>query len=256
MGPLMGQFRLDGKTALVTGGSKGLGLAMARILGEAGASVVICSRNAAELEKALGQIEVVGTARKGFVVADLGKRTEAERLAEVVQREYGAVDILVNNAGTNKPQPIDAIDDAVWDAVMELNLNSVMALSRALCKGMKARGWGRIVHISSIMGLLSKEKRNVYSATKSALLGLCRAMALDLGPHGVTVNCLSPGPFLTDLPMSVLSDAEKQAFSDHTALGRWGQTEELAGPLLLLASEAGRYITGANLVVDGGYTIR
>jgi len=106
------------------------------------------------------------------------------------------------------------------------------------------------------MGLLSKEKRNVYSATKSALLGLCRAMALDLGPSGVTVNCLSPGPFLTDLPMSVLSDAEKQEFSDHTALGRWRQTEELAGPLLLLASEAGRYITGANLVVDGGFTIR
>ena len=256
MGTLTGQFRLDGKTALITGGSKGLGLAMARILAEAGASVVICSRSEGELEKALGQIEVTGTARKGLVVADLVKRSEAERLAEVVQRDYGAVDILVNNAGTNKPQAIDEIGDAEWDAVMDLNLNSVMVLSRALCKGMKARGWGRIVHISSIMGLLSKEKRNVYSATKSALLGLCRAMALDLGPYGVTVNCLSPGPFLTDLPMSMLSEAEKQAFSDHTALGRWGKPEELAGPLLLLASEAGRYITGANLVVDGGYTIR
>ena len=256
MGTLTGQFRLDGKTALITGGSKGLGLAMARILAEAGASVVICSRSEGELKKALGQIEVTGTAHKGLVVADLVKRSEAERLAEVVQRDYGAVDILVNNAGTNKPQAIDEINDAEWDAVMDLNLNSVMVLSRALCKGMKARGWGRIVHISSIMGLLSKEKRNVYSATKSALLGLCRAMALDLGQYGVTVNCLSPGPFLTDLPMSMLSEAEKQAFSDHTALGRWGKPEELAGPLLLLASEAGRYITGANLVVDGGYTIR
>ena len=256
MGTLTGQFRLDGKTALITGGSKGLGLAMARILAEAGASVVICSRSEGELKKALGQIEVNGTAHKGLVVADLVKRSEAERLAEVVQRDYGAVDILVNNAGTNKPQAIDEINDAEWDAVMDLNLNSVMVLSRALCKGMKARGWGRIVHISSIMGLLSKEKRNVYSATKSALLGLCRAMALDLGQYGVTVNCLSPGPFLTDLPMSMLSEAEKQAFSDHTALGRWGKPEELAGPLLLLASEAGRYITGANLVVDGGYTIR
>ena len=256
MGTLTGQFRLDGKTALITGGSKGLGLAMARILAEAGASVVICSRSEGELKKALGQIEVTGTARKGLVVADLVKRSEAERLAEVVQGDYGAVDILVNNAGTNKPQAIDEINDAEWDAVMDLNLNSVMVLSRALCKGMKARGWGRIVHISSIMGLLSKEKRNVYSATKSALLGLCRAMALDLGQYGVTVNCLSPGPFLTDLPMSMLSEAEKQAFSDHTALGRWGKPEELAGPLLLLASEAGRYMTGANLVVDGGYTIR
>ena len=256
MGPLMSQFKLEGKTALVTGGSKGLGLAMARILGEAGASVLICSRHQAELEKALDLIPLNGKARKGFLVGDLSKRAEATRLAEAAQHEFGQVDILVNNAGTNKPQSIDTIDDTVWDSVMELNLNSVMALSRALCKGMMARGWGRIIHISSIMGLLSKEKRNVYSATKSALLGLCRAMALDLGPSGVTVNCLSPGPFLTDLPMSVLSDAEKQEFSDHTALGRWGQTEELAGPLLLLASDAGRYITGANLVVDGGYTIR
>ena len=139
---------------------------------------------------------------------------------------------------------------------MELNLNSVMALSRAICPGMKEKGWGRIVHISSIMGVLSKEKRNVYSATKAALLGLCRAMALDLGPFGVTVNCLSPGPFLTDLPASVLSENEKQAFADRTALGRWGQPVELTGPMLLLVSEAGCYITGANLLVDGGYTIR
>ena len=134
MGTLTGQFRLDGKTALITGGSKGLGLAMARILAEAGASVVICSRSEGELKKALGQIEVTGTARKGLVVADLVKRSEAERLAEVVQRDYGAVDILVNNAGTNKPQAIDEINDAEWDAVMDLNLNSVMVLSRALCR--------------------------------------------------------------------------------------------------------------------------
>lgn len=256
MANLTGQFRLEGKRALVTGGSKGLGLAMARMLADAGASVLICSRNHAELAQALAVIEVAPGAKKAMAVADLSKRSEADRLAALAEKELGGVDILVNNAGTNKPQAIDEIEDSVWDAVMELNLNSVMALSRALCKGMKARGWGRIIHISSIMGIISKEKRNVYSATKSGLLGLCRAMAQDLGPFGVTVNCLSPGPFLTDLPASVLSEAEKKAFADHTALGRWGNPEELTGPLLLLASEAGRYITGANLLVDGGFTIR
>jgi NAD(P)-dependent dehydrogenase (short-subunit alcohol dehydrogenase family) len=121
---------------------------------------------------------------------------------------------------------------------------------------MKERQWGRIIHISSIMGFLSKEKRNIYSATKSALLGFARASAIDLGPYGITVNCLAPGPFLTDLPMSVLSEAEKKAFSDHTALGRWGDPKELAGPLLLLASDAGSYITGQSIIVDGGFVVR
>src|SRR5215213_7689002 len=131
-----------------------------------------------------------------------------------------------------------------------------MALTRAVVPDMKSRRWGRIIHISSVMGYLSKEKRNVYSATKSALMGLARASALDLGEFGITVNCIAPGPFLTDLPASVLSEAEKKVFSDRTALGRWGDPRELAGPALLLASEAGSYITGQTLVVDGGYLAR
>jgi NAD(P)-dependent dehydrogenase (short-subunit alcohol dehydrogenase family) len=118
---------------------------------------------------------------------------------------------------------------------------------------MKERRWGRIIHISSIMGYLSKEKRNSYSATKAALRGLARASALDLGEFGITVNCLAPGPFLTDLPASVLSAAEQKTFADHTALGRWGKPDELIGPAMLLATEAGSYITGQTIVVDGGF---
>src|SRR2546428_6550159 len=106
------------------------------------------------------------------------------------------------------------------------------------------------------MGFLSKEKRNIYSATKSALVGFARASAIDLGPYGITVNCIAPGPFLTDLPGSILSDAEKKAFADRTALGRWGQPEELIGPALLLASDAGSYITGETMIVDGGFVVR
>ena len=249
-------FDLSGKVALVTGGSKGLGKAMARGFAEAGADVVISSRHENELRAALDEI-LTGTGRRGrYIVADMSRREEADRLAKAALDRMGRVDVLVNNAGTNKPQPIDAISDEVWDEVLEINLSSVMALTRALAPQMKERRWGRIIHISSVMGFLSKEKRNVYSATKSALIGMARASALDLGPYGVTVNCLAPGPFLTDLPGGLLSDSEKKAFADHTALGRWGEPRELVGPALLLASEAGSYITGETIVVDGGYLTR
>jgi NAD(P)-dependent dehydrogenase (short-subunit alcohol dehydrogenase family) len=248
-----GLFNLTGKVALVTGGSKGLGKAMARGLAEAGADIVISSRHENELRPALEEI-LRGTERKGrFVVADMSKRDQVQALAKTALDQMGRVDVLVNNAGTNKPQAIDAIADADWDNVLEINLNSVMVLSRALAPQMKERRWGRIIHISSVMGFLSKEKRNIYSATKAALIGLARSMALDLGPYGITVNCIAPGPFLTDLPMSILSEAEKKTFADHTALGRWGEPRELVGPALLLASDAGSYITGEALVVDGGF---
>jgi NAD(P)-dependent dehydrogenase (short-subunit alcohol dehydrogenase family) len=249
-------FNLTGKVALITGGSKGLGKAMARGLAEAGADILISSRHEDELNQALDEILSGTTAQGGCLVADLSRRSEADRLAAAVLEAVGKVDILINNAGTNKPEAIDAITDATWDQVMELNLNSVMALTRALVPQMKERRWGRIIHIASVMAYVSKEGRNVYSATKSALLGLTRASALDLGPFGITVNCISPGPFLTDLPASVLSAEEKQAFADRTALGRWGDPKELVGPALLLASEAGSYITGQSLVVDGGYLVR
>ncbi len=248
-----GLFNLTGKVALVTGGSKGLGKAMARGLVEAGADVVVSSRHEDELRPALEEI-LHGTDRKGrFVVADMSKRDQVQALAKTALDQMGRIDILVNNAGTNKPQAVDVITDSDWDNVLEINLSSIMVLTRALVPQMKERRWGRIIHISSVMGFLSKEKRNVYSATKSALIGLARSMALDLGPFGVTVNCLAPGPFLTDLPMSILSEAEKQSFADHTALGRWGDPRELVGPALLLASDAGSYITGETLVVDGGF---
>jgi NAD(P)-dependent dehydrogenase (short-subunit alcohol dehydrogenase family) len=249
-------FDMTGRVALVTGGSKGLGKAMARAFAEAGADVVISSRHENELRSALEEI-LQGTGRKGrYLVADLARRDEAARLAREAEGAFGKVDVLVNNAGTNKPQMLDAITDDAWDMVLELNLSSVMALTRALVPGMKARRWGRIIHISSVMGYVSKEGRHIYSATKSALIGFARSGALDLGPYGITVNCIAPGPFLTDLPGTLLSDAEKKVFADRTALGRWAEPRELAGPALLLASDAGSYITGETLVVDGGYLTR
>ena len=249
-------FDLSGRVALITGGSKGLGKAMARGLAQAGADVVISSRSEGELQAALAEI-LDGTGRRGhYIVCDMTKREQVKRLAEQALERMGRVDILINNAGTNQPQPIDAVTDEAWDSVLETNLTSIMVLTRALVPQMKARRWGRIVHISSIMGYVSKAGRNVYSATKSALLGLARASALDLGEFGITVNCIAPGPFLTDLPMRLLSDSEKREFAAMTALNRWGRPEELVGPVLLLCSEAGSYITGQGLLVDGGYTVR
>ncbi|HEY4311184.1 MAG TPA: SDR family NAD(P)-dependent oxidoreductase [Pirellulales bacterium] len=245
-------FDLSGRVALVTGGSKGLGKAMARGFAEAGADVIISSRHENELRAALDEIGQGTSGRHEYIVADMTSRKDVTHLAEEALKRLGRVDIVVNNAGGNTPQPLDKITDADWDRVIELNLTSCMALSRALAPQMKERRWGRIIHISSIMALASKEGRNAYSATKAALIGMARASALDLGRDNITVNCIAPGPFLTDLPGNLLSADEKKVFADRTALGRWGDPRELAGPALLLASEAGSYITGAVLVVDGG----
>jgi NAD(P)-dependent dehydrogenase (short-subunit alcohol dehydrogenase family) len=229
---------------------------MARGFAEAGADVVISSRHEGELKTAAAEIAEGTKSKVVHFVADMTKRDDVRRLANNALKATGKVDILVNNAGSNKPQAIDKITDETWDEIVELNLTSCMALTRALVPQMKERRWGRIIHISSIMGLTSKEERNVYSATKSALLGLARASALDLGAYGITVNCLAPGPFLTDLPGGILSAEEKKVFAGRTALGRWAEPRELAGPALLLASEAGSYITGAVLVVDGGSLVK
>ncbi len=249
-------FNLTGRMALVTGGSKGLGLAMARGLAEAGADLAICSRNETELTAARDAIAAATGRRVEAIVADMTRRADVRRLADESARRLGKIDILVNNAGTNVPQAIDAITDETWDMMLELNLTSVMALTRALVPGMKERQWGRVIHISSMMATISKEKRNTYSATKAALIGMTRASALELGPFNITVNCLAPGPFLTDLPASLLSQAERDEWSRVTALGRWGDPRELVGPLLLLASDAGSYITGQSILVDGGFTVR
>jgi NAD(P)-dependent dehydrogenase (short-subunit alcohol dehydrogenase family) len=249
-------FDLAGRVALVTGGNKGLGKAMARGLAECGADVLITSRHELELKAALDEI-LAGTGRNGaYFVADMAQRADVKKLAHYALEKMGKVDILINNAGMNAPQAIDAITDETWDRVVEVNLNSVMALTREIVPQMKERRWGRVVHISSVLGQTSKEKRNAYSATKSALIGLARASALDLGPFNVTVNCIAPGPFLTDMPMSILSDAEKQVFADRTALGRWAQPRELVGPALMLCTEAGSFITGQTIFVDGGWLSR
>lgn len=253
---ILDRFNLKGRTALVTGGSKGIGKAIARGLAELDADVMICSRHQGELEAAAAEIRDGLNVRVEWAVADLSQRSEAEDLAGAAMERLDKIDILINNAGSNRPQPVDGIRDEDWDYLFELNLNSAMALTRALVPGMKKGGWGRIIHVSSIFGLGSVPERNAYSATKAALIGFAKSSALELGPNGITVNCLAPGPILTDLPAKVLTEDQQAVWARACAAGRWGEPDELAGPAMLLASDAGSYISGEVLVVDGGALAR
>jgi len=249
-------FDLRGRAALITGGTRGLGKAMARIFAQAGAAVAICGRNESQAKSSAAEIASETGVRVEPLVADVGKRTETERLAREAVARLGKIDILICNAGWNIPKPADAIRDEDWDALFELNVTSAMVLTRALAQGMKDRRWGRIIYTSSIMAFASTPDRVAYSATKSALNGMVKANALYLGPYGITVNCLAPGPFATDMPMALLSKEQQDTFAKRTAVGRWGMPSELAPAALLLASDAGSYITGTILVVDGGATAR
>ena len=241
---------------MVTGGGRGLGKAMARAFAEAGADVVISSRSADELAAAAAEIASGAGRRVEWIVADMTDPGQAGALGPEALARMGRVDILVNNAGSNVPQPIDEITDEAWSRILELNLSSNMRLTRAVVPQMKERRWGRIIYISSILGLTAIAGRSIYCSTKAALIGLARANALDLGPWGITANCIAPGPILTDLPEKMLTEDQKRAYAERSALGRWGRPDEVAGPALLLASEAGSYITGTTLVVDGGVIAR
>ena len=241
---------------MVTGGSKGIGKAIAWGLARAGADLFLCSRTDETLQAAMTEIRNDTGVRVEGMTVDMAQSREVEGLAVAAQEKYGQVDILVNNAGWNITAAIDQIKDEDWEYLVELNLNNVMRLTRAIVPGMKERGWGRVIHISSIMAFASTTERSGYSATKAALLGLAKASALDLGPYGITVNCIAPGPVATEMPMSILSKEQQDALASRTAVGRWGKPEEMAGAAMLLASDAGSFITGTCIVIDGGVTAR
>jgi NAD(P)-dependent dehydrogenase (short-subunit alcohol dehydrogenase family) len=249
-------FNLSGRAALVTGGSKGIGKAVARGLAECGANVAISARHEDELKMAKAEIADGLSVKVEYFVSDMLDRAAVKKLAADVLAKFGRCDVLFNNAGSNKPQPLVDTTEEAWDNIVELNLTSCMLLSKELAPSMIKNKWGRIVYTSSIMGLASNPARGCYSATKAALIGMARAQALELGPHNITVNCLAPGPVATDLPMSLLSPEQKKIFAERTAVKRWGQPVDMVGPVLMLASDAGAFVTGNVILADGGILCR
>ncbi|QDU28500.1 3-oxoacyl-[acyl-carrier-protein] reductase FabG [Anatilimnocola aggregata] len=249
-------FNLKGRTALITGGSKGIGKACARGLAEAGANIAISARTEDELKKAAAEIGKGLDVKVEYFIADMGDRDEVKKLADAVLAKMGRVDVLFNNAGSNKPQNLVDTTMDTWDSILELNFTSCMLLSKYIAPQMIERKWGRIIYTSSVMALASNAARGLYSGTKAALIGMARAQALELGPSGITVNCLAPGPVATDLPMSILTPAQKEIFANRTAVKRWGQVNDMVGPVVMLSTDAGAFITGTVISADGGMLCR
>ena len=250
-------FRLDGRVALVTGGNRGLGHAIAQGLAEAGASVAVTSRDAQRAQTAAGQLEQETGAKSLGLALDVRNGAQVEAAIQQVLADLGGLHILVNNAGVNIRESILELKDESWEEVIDTNLAGAMRCSRAVAGHLKAQGWGRIINVGSILSFVGIPSRAAYASSKAGLLGMTRSMALDLAPHGVTVNAVCPGVFKTEINRPILNDPEYlRNFLRQVPVGHLGDPSELKGAAVFLASEASSYMTGAALMVDGGWTVQ
>jgi gluconate 5-dehydrogenase len=248
-------FDLSGKTALVTGGSRGLGLQMAQALGEAGARVLISSRKAPELEAAAAKLNSQGLAVE-WLAADAGKDADVARLADEAIARLGHIDILVNNAGASWGSPAEEHPIDAWDKVMGLNIRGIFLLTQRVgSKSMLPRKSGRIVNVASIAGLGGNPafmKTIAYNTSKGACITFTQALAAEWGPMGVTVNAIAPGSFETKMSAPMFANGGGAKLARNVPLRRTGDDEDLKGLVVLLCSDAGKHITGQVVAVDGG----
>ncbi|MEZ5608447.1 MAG: SDR family oxidoreductase [Burkholderiaceae bacterium] len=251
-------FDLKGKSALITGGSRGLGLQMAHALGEAGARIMLSSRKADDLEQAAAELQTAGIDAR-WIAADCAKEEDTRRLADETLQRMGAIDILINNAGASWGAPAEDHPVAAWDKVMNLNVRGYFILSQQV-----ARGWmipqkrGRIINIASIAGLNGNPidmKTIAYNTSKTAVIGFTRTLAAEWGRFGITVNAICPGFFRTKMAAGLIDQLGEGKMAAAAPLGRLGDDEDLKGITLLYASDAGKHITGQWLAVDGGVSV-
>jgi NAD(P)-dependent dehydrogenase (short-subunit alcohol dehydrogenase family) len=245
---------LQGRTAVITGASKGLGKEMALALAGAGARVALVSRNQAQLESVAAAARALGTEAEVFV-ADVTDEAAVHKTEAAVMSRFGQVQILINNAGLNIRKPSHEFTLADWRTVLDTNLTSVFLMCRAFVPHLKGQGYGRVLNLTSIMSHVGLAQRTAYCASKSGLLGFTRALALELASERITVNGISPGPFATEMNQPILQNPEANAqFIAKIPVGRWGEVREVGRLALYLCSEDAGFITGTDILIDGGWT--
>jgi NAD(P)-dependent dehydrogenase (short-subunit alcohol dehydrogenase family) len=246
--------KLEGKTALITGASKGLGQAMALALAEAGARLALVSRNLDLLNGTAAAVRKLG-AEAAVFQTDVTDEAQVLRLEQQVSRELGKVQILINNAGVNNRKPVTDFTLAEWRQVIDTNLTSAFLMCRSFVPQMRGQGYGRILNLTSMMSHVSLPGRTAYSASKAGLLGFTRALALELASEQITVNGISPGPVATEMNLPLIQDPElNRQFTSSIPLGRWGKVEEIGQLAAYLCSEDAGFITGTDILIDGGWT--
>ncbi|HWS39308.1 MAG TPA: SDR family oxidoreductase [Actinoplanes sp.] len=251
---LDGLFGLAGRTAVVTGGSSGIGRAMALALGRAGARIVLVARRAAPIAEVVAELREHGAEAAGLS-ADLADRAAVKLVATKIIEGFGAPDILVNSAAVNLRPPLGELTDDVWDVTLAANLTAPFLLGQAFAPAMAARGWGRIVNVVSQQAFRAYGNSGAYGAAKAGLVGLTRSQAEAWSPHGVCCNAIAPGVVHTPLTEPVFADSSKvEAHAARTMIGRNGVPGDFAGCVVFLASNAGHAVTGQTLFVDGGYS--
>jgi len=250
-------FDLNGRVAVVVGGTSGIGLAMAVGLAEAGAEVIGTSRRIEQVEEAAARIEAVyaGDSRKTLrLTSDVADRASLQALCDRVLSDFGKVDILVNCAGKIKREPTVSVTEQTWDDIMDTNVTGTLRACQVFGKHMLERGSGRIVNIASLNTFVSLKEVAAYAASKAAVGALTKSLAVEWSAHGVNVNAIAPGVFRTALNQKLLDESERgHELRLRTPMGRFGKTEELIGAAIFLASDAASFITGEILVVDGGF---